>query len=435
MASRFLAVFVAIPVVFFAFPDLGRGVSEYVMQGVRQIPVQDCGPLQPKRFSRERGGVDSDPWSNTHSIDSSFSPIGCEKTSVSAHSDYSNWAETGSESLISYKLLLGLIALAGVLGYTIGRFYCVRLRYEYSSSSSHGGTWSPASDGEDISDKAMDSEGFHDFYDCMQEEEKYEYHSMIDNTNFYKNFSDHEQISTSSRDEIYTAVHVLDMQTYMIKKIKICEKNCGDLQCSQWVKEVIGLKKINSKYIARYITSWLEEVEEIEELASGRKKLVLCIQMEIYTDKILKEWLGLGIENKILCCKIFKQLAKAVKHIHEKEIFHGSLKTKNIFLDRTRNIKLSNFSLRIQNRGDPQIRKEKDILDLAAILVELFMEFKSKEDRKNVLRSFRDERIIPLEIRNNFDEVCKILEVMVNKPRKDGLIEQILAHRLINYAI
>ena len=220
----------------------------------------------------------------------------------------------------------------------------------------------------------------------------------------------------------------------MIKKIKIYSKNTGDLYCNQRVQEIIGLKKINSKYIARYITSWLEEVEEAEDFGRGQKKLVLCIQMEIYTDKVLKEWLGLGLENKIICCKIFRQLAKAVKHIHEKGIFHGSLKTKNIFLDRKRNIKLTNFSMRAHNRDDPRARKEKDIVDLAAVLVELFMQFESKEERKNVLRRFRDDRVIPGELKNNFNEVCKIVEVMVNQPSKEGLIEQILAHRLINYS-
>ena len=433
MASKFLAMFIALPVLFFAFPDLGKGISAYLLQGASQIRNQDCEPLHQKRFSAKTGVVDATQRPDPYSIDG-ISPVGCGKPAISSHQNDFNLLETSTEFIISCKVLLALIAVAGGLGYTIGILFCIRLRYTYSSGSSNEDTWSPVSDGEDISDKTMDIEGLHDFYDCRQQKEEFDYESIIDNANFYKNFCNHEKISATSRDEIYTAVHILDMQTYMIKKIKIYSKNTGDLYCNQRVQEIIGLKKINSKYIARYITSWLEEVEEAEDFGRGQKKLVLCIQMEIYTDKVLKEWLGLGLENKIICCKIFRQLAKAIKHIHEKGIFHGSLKTKNIFLDRKRNIKLTNFSMRAHNRDDPRARKEKDIVDLAAVLVELFMQFESKEERKNVLRRFRDDRVIPGELKNNFNEVCKIVEVMVNQPSKEGLIEQILAHRLINYS-
>lgn len=365
-----------------------------------------------------------------------FSVVKYQKTSFSQFDKFSNFIEIDQEFLVSFRLLLILILSSAVLGYAIGRLKSKIVRRKDSEFSSLEESRSPLSNGDDIQDKSMEMDGGIEFYDCLGENEKCEHLGMIDNTNFFKNFIDQTMVSSNSKYEIFTAEHVLDKGTYMIKKIKISLDRNGELQDNLLVKEIISLTKVNSKYIGRYITSWLEETSEISSFhLYPQKKLLLCIQMEMYTDKILKEWLGLGIPNKILCNKIFKQVAKAVKHIHDKEIFHGKLNTKNICLDRARNIKVINFCMGKQCRDEANGRKKKDILALAMILVQLFMQFESKEQRKIALAKMRDEGVVPEEIKKNFDEVNKIVQIMVNDPGREGLIDMIIAHRLINIAI
>ena len=216
----------------------------------------------------------------------------------------------------------------------------------------------------------------------------------------------------------------------MIKKIKITVTDINNLLENLIIQDIFSLKKLNSKYIARYLTSWLENYEVSH---NQHKKLKLCIQMEVYTDKILKEWLESGIENKKPCFKIFKQLLKAVKHIHSKGIFHGNLKTKNIYLDRTRNIKITNFSIGKQRKNDAK-RNLKDLFGLVVILIELFVNFKNKDHRKTILRQLKDEKKIPNELKDD-ESIYSLASFMLKNLEKNELIDQALMYPLIKNAI
>ena len=334
---------------------------------------------------------------------------------------------------MSYKLLILMIITAGLLGYLVGRLKIYIFFRTFSSDSSHGDSPSPDIEALENIDKNIDEtvlDSVSNFYNNQMEEK---FQSMIDNHNFEKNFYDHEQIALKGNIAIYTAVHALDKQTYMIKKIPL---NKEGLLNNQIFNDISSLQKLNSKYIARYLTSWLEDIQYFDKFTEKNyKKIVVCIQMEVYTDRILKDWLGFGIDNKKPCCKIFKQLAKAVKHIHDKGISHGNLKSKHIYLDRSRNIKVTNFRLGKVYREDIKASQAQDIFDLAVILLELFSKFESKEHRKNEIRLLRDNHIISNELKENFDEVYKLIELMINQNDTQGIIEKVLKHQIVSDAI
>ena len=340
-----------------------------------------------------------------------------------------------SKALISYKLLVLMVIVAGFLGYAIGRLKICIYSYSCLSPSSSGESISPDFEAEEFTDASSDLVSLETLSYSFNQIEK-EIQSMVDNTNFERNFYDHEILEIKGCDTTYTAVHGLDKQTYMIKKIPLYITNKKNFFDYQIMKDLSNLKKLNSKYIARYITSWLEDTQLPKKFSEANNKVIIvCIQLEIYTDRVLKDWLGSGIDNKKPCFKIFKQLVKAVKHIHEKGISHGNLKSKNIYLDRSRNIKITNFRLGKLAKEDFEAGKAKDILDLAVMLFELFSKFESKEQRKYSIRQLRDDHIISEEFKKNFDEVYEIIELMINQNYTHGVIDRVLKHQIINNAI
>lgn len=336
--------------------------------------------------------------------------------------------------LLSHQSLIILIIIAGVVGFVFGRLMNLYSPSALSPTSSQGETPSPCFEGEEILDRTPEDFGLDDKCLCYEEELEKDIKAMIDNSNFTKNFYEHDLIETKRVDEIYTAKHVLDKQTYVIKKIPIKVDKSRKLLENEIFREISCLKSLNSKYIARYLTSWLEEAECINNLIY-KKKLLLCIQTEVYTYKNLKEWLDLGIQNKKPCYKIFKQLAKGLKNIHGHNLCHGNLKTKNVFLNRSKNVKISNFRLGKLGENCVKAGQKKDILDLASILIELFVIFNSKEDRKVVLQRFHDELVIPVELKENYEEVYDIVMQMISSSERKELLNDILANPIIFNAL
>ncbi|OMJ68637.1 hypothetical protein SteCoe_33848 [Stentor coeruleus] len=336
--------------------------------------------------------------------------------------------------LLSHQSMIILIITAGIIGFVFGRIMNLYNTSALSPTLSQEETPSPCFEGEEILDKTPEDFGLNDKCLCYEEELEKDIKAMIDNSNFTKNFYEHDLIETKKVDEIYTAKHVLDKQTYVIEKIPIKVDKSRKLLENEIFKEISCLKSLNSKYIARYLTSWLEEAECINNLMY-KKKLLLCIQTEVYTYKNLKEWLDLGIQNKKPCYKIFKQLVKGLKNIHEHNLFHGNLKTKNVFLNRSKNVKISNF--RLGKLGGKCVKEgqEKDILDLASILIELFVIFDSKENRKVALELFHEELIIPKVLKEDYEEVYDIIMQMINYSKRKELLDDILINPIIYNAL
>jgi Protein kinase domain len=319
---------------------------------------------------------------------------------------------------ISYKILAILMLVAGILGYGLGRLKSFLFKNEFSNTYAQRDSLSPELDGDEYIDKIEE-----DSFESKQQEKKLV--AMIDNTNFDRNFYDHEKISSKSLEEVYTAKHILDKQTYMIKKTKVSLRTQKDLMNTQILKNINYLKQLNSKYISRYITSWLEE--EKNPRLETKFNIILCVQMEIYTDIVLKYWLQSGIDNKRLCFHIFKQLTKGLKHIHAKGISHGNFKSKNIYLNRRRSVKIANFSF---NNPDihSKTNQEKDILNLTIILIELFMLFDSKIHRKQVITTFKDSHIVPYKLYEKNQEVYSLINFILKTKSEAKVFEKILKY-------
>ncbi|OMJ70528.1 hypothetical protein SteCoe_31483 [Stentor coeruleus] len=336
--------------------------------------------------------------------------------------------------LLSHQSMIILIITAGIAGFIFGRLMNLYNTSALSPTSSQGETPSSFFEGEETIDRTPEDFGLDDKCLCYEEEFEKDIKAMIDNSNFNKNFYDHDLIETKRIDEIYTAKHVLDKQIYVIKKIPIKVDKNKKLLENEIFREISCLKSINSKYIARYLTSWLEESECFSN-SINKKKLLLCIQTEAYTYKNLKEWLDLGIQNKKPCYKIFKQLVKGLKNIHEHNLCHGNLKTKNVFLNRSKNVKISNFRLGKLGENCVKAGQKKDIINLASILIELFVIFHSKEDRKVALQRFHDELVIPVELKEDYEEVYDIVMQMISSSERKELLNDILAKPIIFNAL
>ncbi|OMJ93993.1 hypothetical protein SteCoe_2907 [Stentor coeruleus] len=334
-----------------------------------------------------------------------------------------------TDFLLSHQALLFLIITAGIIGFIFGKLVSYLTSSSLFSYNIQKETPSPIFEAEEIIEKPIENFGLS--YEntcknnCYEKELEKDIKSMIDNSNFIRNFYEHDLIETKREDEVYTAKHVLDKQTYVIKKITLNMLKNKKLSENEIFKEIYSLKSLDSKYIARYLTSWLEE-EEVQIGILYKKKLLLCIQTEVYTYKNLKEWLDLGIQNKKLCYKIFKQLVKGLKSIHESGLCHGDLKSKNVYLNRSKHVKISNFRLGKVGGNCVKDGQKEDILRLAGILIELFVIFRSKEERKNALERFRESLEIPQEIRDDYECVYEVLEGMVKGRNSVDVLNSIL---------
>lgn len=432
MASKCILFLSILFIVKWLYPDINHLLYHFISTILYQKLVQGVNFISNTKAPNNEFlyKISQDLEKNLHPSNSSNA---IEKFNISQYS----WLLSNnpvtyiehSEFLLSHQVLIFLIITAGIIGFAFGRFVSRFNPLSLSSYNIQKETPSPIFETEEIIDKPIESFGLADENnqesECYEEELEKSIKAMIDNSNFLRNFYEHDLIETKRADEVYTAKHVLDKQTYVIKKIPLKMMKNRKLFENEIFKEIYNLKALDSKYIARYLTSWLEE-EEVRLGVLYRKRLLLCIQTEVYTYRNLKEWLDLGIENKKPCYKIFKQLAKGLKSIHKNGLCHGDLKSKNVYLNRSKHVKISNFKLGKVGGDWVEDEQREDVLSLAGILIELFVIFRSKEERKNALRKFREGLEIPQGIKGNYGWVYEILEEMVKGKNSVEVLDIIL---------
>jgi len=188
---------------------------------------------------------------------------------------------------------------------------------------------------------------------------------------------------------------------------------------------------------------------------------VLYIQMQLYDEQTLKEWLDQpqrrvdGKEN----LKIFKQIVQGLTYIHDQGIFHRDLKPANIFIAKDRTIKIGDFGLAkelmMDETGDecggdgeddtfemeldsvyisnvhttgigtatyaPQEQLENkhydfkvDIYSLGIILFELFSSFCTYSERANTLKNLKEGKM-PQEFVSQFATEAAAVNWMMSK--------------------
>lgn len=175
-------------------------------------------------------------------------------------------------------------------------------------------------------------------------------HNTGNNLILFTTFENVIKLKKGGFGTVYRGNHILDNNSYAIKKVPIKSKNItSNLKFK--LKEVRCLSKLNHDNIIRYHTSWLEEDDD---------NYNIFIQMELM-DLSLSDYL---IDNKPIHIRknmfsILNKIVDGVKYLHNNNIVHCDLKPDNILInildDNIKNVKVADFGLVFEKGKDKYI--------------------------------------------------------------------------------
>ena len=139
-----------------------------------------------------------------------------------------------------------------------------------------------------------------------------------------ENFEVISKLGSGGFSKVYKVKRKIDSQVYALKKVQIL--NLSEKQKMSSLNEIRVLASIKSKYVVNYKEAFLDE-----------KDSTLCLVME-YADrgdlaKRIQEQKKKGkYFNEKDIWRVFIQLVKGLKSLHDLEILHRDIKSSNIFL-------------------------------------------------------------------------------------------------------
>ena len=139
-----------------------------------------------------------------------------------------------------------------------------------------------------------------------------------------ENFEILEKLGKGAFSVVYKVRRNIDNQIYALKKVQIT--NLSEKQKTNSLNEIRVLASIKSKYIVNYKEAFLDT-----------KDSTLCLVME-YADRgdlskrIEEEKKRNRYFNERDIWRIFIQLVKGLKSLHDLNIIHRDIKSSNIFL-------------------------------------------------------------------------------------------------------
>ena len=139
-----------------------------------------------------------------------------------------------------------------------------------------------------------------------------------------ENFEIISKLGSGGFSKVYKVKRKIDNQIYALKKVQIL--NLSEKQKLSSLNEIRILASIKSKYVVNYKEAFIEE-----------KDSSLCLVME-YADRgdlenRIKEQKKKGkYFNEKDIWRVFIQLVKGLKSLHELDILHRDIKSSNIFL-------------------------------------------------------------------------------------------------------
>ncbi len=211
---------------------------------------------------------------------------------------------------------------------------------------------------------------------------------------------------------VYKVKRLIDNNIYALKKVKLL--NLSEKEKSNALNEVRILASIKSPYVISYKEAFFDE-----------KDSTLCIIME-YADngdlykKILSYKKKSIFFEESEIWKIFIQLVKGLKSLHDLNILHRDLKSANVFLCKDNNIKLGDLNVsKVLKKGlsytqtgtpyyaSPEVWKDlpydnkSDIWSLGCVLYEIIT-------LKPPFRSENMEGLYSKVIKGNFSKIPDI---------------------------
>ena len=265
-----------------------------------------------------------------------------------------------------------------------------------------------------------------------------------------ENFEILEKLGEGSYSTVYKVKRKIDNEIYALKKVKLL--NLNEKEKTNSLNEVRILASIKSKYVISYKEAFFDEkdstlgiVMEYADKGDLYQKIVEYKKRKIYFEEI-DIW------------KIFIQLVKGLKALHDLRILHRDLKSANVFLFKNGNAKLGDLNVsKVAKRGlgytqtgtpyyaSPEIWKDlpydnkSDIWSLGCVLYEMitlhppFIAKNMDDLYKKVLSG--DVSALPNKFSNDlYEVVCLLLKINQNKrPNCNEILNNALIKKRIEF--
>ncbi|GFO07070.1 eukaryotic translation initiation factor 2-alpha kinase 3-like [Plakobranchus ocellatus] len=207
-----------------------------------------------------------------------------------------------------------------------------------------------------------------------------------------------------------------------------------------------------------------EEDKQTSHISNTGAKLYLYIQMQLYREDTLKDWLSNNTLNRDRhsVLTIFDEIVCAVDYVHKQGLMHRDLKPSNIFFSADGHVKVGDFGLATavtvqhdQNAGDSTSLSEKhtaevgttlymspeqiankpydlkvDIFSMGLIFLELWVPFSTQMERIQTLKAAKKQCLPERFIKELPDESGLVSKMTCKDPGKRPVTDEILDHSL-----